>query len=72
MLRGSVTASLIGNLSLMHVKEFNQLLIEISSLQRFVLVVIPLYSRVGKHMQQPKIKDYLVQINSENTQIEPN
>ena len=32
MLRGSVTASLIGYLSLMHVKEFGQLLIEISSL----------------------------------------
>ena len=32
MLRGSVTASLIGYLLLMHVKEFEQLLIEISSL----------------------------------------
>ena len=32
MLRGSVTASLIGYLSLMLVKEFGQLLIEISSL----------------------------------------
>ena len=32
MLRGSVTASLIGYLSLMHVKEFGQLLIEIPSL----------------------------------------
>ena len=32
MLRGSVTASLIGYLLLMHVKEFGQLLIGISSL----------------------------------------
>ena len=32
MLLGYVTASLIGYLSLMHVKEFGQLLIEISSL----------------------------------------
>ena len=32
MLRGSVTASLIGYLSLMHVKEFGQLIIEIFSL----------------------------------------
>ena len=49
MIRGSVTASLIGYALLMHVKEFGQLLIEISS-QRFVLrkneVVIPLYGRV--------------------------
>ena len=49
MIRGSVTASLISYALLMHVKEFGQLLIEISS-QRFVLrkneVVIPLYGRV--------------------------
>ena len=49
MIRGSVTSSLIGYALLMHVKEFGQLLIEISS-QRFVLrkneVVIPLYGRV--------------------------
>ena len=32
MIRGSVTASLIGYDLLMHVKEFGQLLIEISSL----------------------------------------
>ena len=32
MIRGSVTASLIGYALLMHVKEFGQLLIEISSL----------------------------------------
>ena len=32
MLRGSVTASLIGYLLLMHVKEFGQLLLGISSL----------------------------------------
>ena len=32
MIRGSVTASLIGYVLLMHVKEFGQLLIEISSL----------------------------------------
>ena len=32
MLKWSVTASLIGHLLLMHVKEFGQLLIEISSL----------------------------------------
>ena len=32
MIRGSVTASLIGYSLLMHVKEFGQLLIEISSL----------------------------------------
>ena len=32
MLRGSVTASLIGDVLLMHVKEFGQLLIGISSL----------------------------------------
>ena len=32
MIRGSITASLIGYALLMHVKEFGQLLIEISSL----------------------------------------
>ena len=57
MLRGSVTASLIGYVLLMHVKEFGQLLIYWNILaagenwQRFVLrkneVVIPLYSRVN-------------------------
>ena len=36
MLRGSVTASLIGYLLLMHVKEFDQLLIEISSLLQII------------------------------------
>ena len=54
MIRGSVTASLIGYALLMHVKEFGQLLIEISSLlekiSRGLLrkneVVIPLYGRV--------------------------
>ena len=45
MLRGPVTASLIGYVLLMHVKEFGQLLIGISSLleKRKNEVVIPLY-----------------------------
>lgn len=54
MLSGSVTATLIGYLLLMHVKEFGRLLIEICIEQRFVLrkneVVIQLYSRVQYDM----------------------
>ena len=54
MLRGSVTASLIGYVLLMHVKEFGQLLIGISSLLVKIsrglyyerMKFIPLYSRV--------------------------